>query len=103
MPDMSQISIVSGTTARDSNSEISFDTHTTKCVQTRTRQQAVDTDAYMDKPAIARANIAATADKPDGSPEYSRMLKDYVCFPPVTPPHSPSPIRPTLCLPTLVH
>ena len=46
---------------------------------TQSRPQALDTDLYIDKPGIARANRAVSAETPLGSVSYSERYKDYVC------------------------
>jgi len=50
-----------------------------ECPPTQYRPQAVDTDLYIDKPSIARANRAVSTEKPQGSVSYSERYKDYVC------------------------
>ncbi|KAL2256688.1 hypothetical protein VTK26DRAFT_1304 [Humicola hyalothermophila] len=56
---------------------IDFDTAVRKCPVTSERNQASDAEAFITKPAIARANLAVSAAAPDGSPESRNQFKDY--------------------------
>ncbi|KAK0625144.1 Caleosin related protein-domain-containing protein [Bombardia bombarda] len=56
---------------------INFDLSAGRAPATNERQQAIDADSFIEKPAIARANIAPSSARPDGSAEYARGLKDY--------------------------
>lgn len=66
----------SSPTAHGDN-HIDFDVVAAKCPVTSKRRQATDADAFINKPAIARANLAVSAGKPDGSPESRNQFKDY--------------------------
>jgi hypothetical protein len=57
-----------------------FDTAASHCPPTAARKQAANVDAFLSKPGIARANIAASTAAPDGSPESVVKYKDYVSF-----------------------
>lgn len=57
---------------------VDFDLAAPKCPSTSSRKQAVDTDAFITKPSIARANLAVSTAQPEGSPESHNQFKDYV-------------------------
>ncbi|GAB1317057.1 hypothetical protein MFIFM68171_07267 [Madurella fahalii] len=56
---------------------VDFEVAAPKCPPTTRRRQAVDTDAFITKPSIARANLAVSTAQPDGSPESRNQFKDY--------------------------
>ncbi|KAL2018110.1 hypothetical protein VTK56DRAFT_1240 [Thermocarpiscus australiensis] len=66
----------SSPTARGDGS-IDFDVAAAKAPPTKERKQAIDTDAFIQKPSIARANLAVSTSKPEGSPESHNQFKDY--------------------------
>lgn len=80
MPSAPTVSGGSSPTAHGENS-IDFDTEAPKCPLTGQRKQAADTDAFIRKPSIARANLAVSTSKPDGSLESHSRFKDYVSSP----------------------
>lgn len=56
-----------------------FDHTAPNCPATSERQQATTADAFVGKPAIARANLAVSADVPEGSAKSKKGdVKDYV-------------------------
>lgn len=57
---------------------IDFDVAALKCPPTVRRKQAIDADAFISKPSIARANLAVSTAQPEGSPESRDQFKDYV-------------------------
>ncbi|KAK4152186.1 Caleosin related protein-domain-containing protein [Chaetomidium leptoderma] len=66
---------------------LTFDTTAARCRQTSQRRQATDADAFIPKPAIARANLAVSTAAPDGSPEsrgqrmrQHTVLQQHVLF-----------------------
>ncbi|KAK3347420.1 Caleosin related protein-domain-containing protein [Neurospora tetraspora] len=65
--------------AIDGSQGVDFATAVPKCPPTAERPQAPDIDAIIDKPSIARANLAVSTEQPEGSPEYvdTLNLKDY--------------------------
>ncbi|KAK3388483.1 Caleosin related protein-domain-containing protein [Sordaria brevicollis] len=58
---------------------VNFATAVPKAPPTAERPQATDIDAIIDRPSIARANLAPSTEKPEGSREYvdSLNLEDY--------------------------
>lgn len=80
MPSKSQFG---GSSPTNVDNTIDFDVSVSKCPPTAQRKQAIDTDAFINKPAIARANLAVSTSTPDGSPESRNQFKDYVrpCLP----------------------
>ncbi|KAK3313977.1 Caleosin related protein-domain-containing protein [Apodospora peruviana] len=54
-----------------------FDTTAAHCPATLQRPQAINADAFIDKPGIARATLAVSEFKPDGSANYSRGFRDH--------------------------
>ncbi|KXX74146.1 putative peroxygenase 3 [Madurella mycetomatis] len=59
------------------DSAVDFDVAALKCPPTIRRKQAVDADAFISKPSIARANLAVSTAQPGGSPESRDQFKDY--------------------------
>ncbi|KAK0610968.1 Caleosin related protein-domain-containing protein [Immersiella caudata] len=55
---------------------VDIDTVAAQCGVTK-RQQAVYADASIRKPAIARANVAVSAEHPEGIDEYTEQFEDY--------------------------
>lgn len=49
-----------------------------ECAETQLRVPAVNADLYIEKPGVARANQAVSAETPQGSVSYSERYKDYV-------------------------
>jgi hypothetical protein len=46
---------------------------------TEERVPAVNADDNINKPGVARANLAPSKEKPSGSTEFAEKYKDYVC------------------------
>ncbi|KAK3319643.1 Caleosin related protein-domain-containing protein [Cercophora scortea] len=59
------------------NGTIDFDLSAPQCPATLARQQALHADAFIDQPSIARANIAASTQRPNGSMEYSYIHRHH--------------------------
>ncbi|KAK0648176.1 Caleosin related protein-domain-containing protein [Cercophora newfieldiana] len=53
-----------------------FDTVAAQCSATK-RQQALNADGSIRKPAIARANVAVSTERPDGIEAYTEQFEDY--------------------------
>jgi hypothetical protein len=63
------------------NLTLPFDHTVPNCPATAERQQAALADAFIAKPGIARANLAVSADMPEGSATSKRAaVRDYVRF-----------------------
>lgn len=63
------------------NLTLPFDHTAPNCPATAERQQAALADAFVAKPGIARANLAVSADMPEGSAASKRgAVKDFVGF-----------------------
>jgi hypothetical protein len=63
------------------NLTLPFDYTVPNCPATAERQQAALADAFIAKPGIARANLAVSADMPEGSATSKRAaVRDYVRF-----------------------
>jgi peroxygenase len=63
------------------SSTLPFDHTVPNCPATSERQQATGSDAFLEKPGIARANLAVSAEVPDGSPtSKGAAMRDYVRF-----------------------
>ncbi|KAM7205143.1 Caleosin related domain containing protein [Naviculisporaceae sp. PSN 640] len=57
---------------------VNFDLSAAKAPVTAQRKQAVDAEAYIERPSIARANLAVSSSHSNGSEgEYADNLKDY--------------------------
>lgn len=56
---------------------VDFDVASARCPSTTQRKQALDVDTVVPKPFVARANLAVSTEKPDGS-AGSEKLRDYV-------------------------
>jgi hypothetical protein len=54
-----------------------FAVEAANCPQTIERKQAADADAFLPKPSIARANIAVSTAKPEGTVEAEEKFRDY--------------------------
>jgi len=67
-----------------------FDTVAAQCKATN-RQQAIDADDVIRKPAVARANVAVSTDHPEGIETYTEQFEDYVSTAPAAPMHSANP------------
>ncbi|KAK3290200.1 Caleosin related protein-domain-containing protein [Chaetomium fimeti] len=60
------------------SSTLPFDHTVPNCPATSERQQATGSDAFLEKPGIARANLAVSAEVPDGSPtSKGAAMRDY--------------------------
>ncbi|KAK4108277.1 Caleosin-domain-containing protein [Canariomyces notabilis] len=66
-----------GSSPTTNGDPVDFDVAAPRCPPTSRRKQAVDTDAFISKPSIARANLAVSMAKPEGSPESQNKFKDY--------------------------
>lgn len=61
-------------------SDIDFDITVANCPPTH-RVPAIHADEYIEKPGIARGNLAASTDNPHGDEEYSRKYRKFVSTP----------------------
>lgn len=46
--------------------------------ETSSRTQAINTDRFVEKPSVARANVAVCAETPYGRSKYAQAHSDYV-------------------------
>lgn len=58
-------------------SDIDFDITVANCPPTK-RVPAIHADEYIEKPGIARGNLAASTDSPHGDEEYSKRHRNFV-------------------------
>lgn len=58
-------------------SDIDFDITVANCPPTK-RVPAIHADEYIQKPGIARGNLAASTDSPHGDEEYSKKHRNFV-------------------------
>lgn len=49
-----------------------------KAPVTRMRQGRIDTDRYIERPYLPRANVAPSAEHPDGSVYHAEKYSSYV-------------------------
>lgn len=61
-------------------SDIDFDISVANCPPTQ-RVPAIHADEYIEKPGIARGNLAASTDSPHGDEEYSSKYRKFVSSP----------------------
>lgn len=61
--------------------EAMLPTSAANCPVSAARTPAVDAQLYIDRPGVARANIAVSSDAPCGSPGCSEANKDLVGLP----------------------
>ena len=47
---------------------------------TSERLPAIYANQFIDNPGVARGNVAASVDTPDGDREWAGKVKDYVCY-----------------------
>lgn len=45
---------------------------------TKTRQCRINTDKFIERPYLARASVAPSAEHPDGSTRHAEQYSDYV-------------------------
>lgn len=58
--------------------EKGFATRAENSPVTYSRVQALSLDQYLEKPAIARANVAVSKESPNGKTYHAKALSDYV-------------------------
>ncbi|KAK3936724.1 putative peroxygenase 3 [Diplogelasinospora grovesii] len=68
----------SSTVASDTHDNgIDFDVVAANCKVTNERRQALDVENFVQRPSIARANLAVATEKPEGSVDFSGEYGDY--------------------------
>ncbi|KAK3367977.1 Caleosin related protein-domain-containing protein [Podospora didyma] len=60
----------SGASSPTATGDINFDVAASQCPVSTTRKQAVDIDAFIDRPSVARANVAPSTQNPHGSVDF---------------------------------
>jgi hypothetical protein len=63
---------------KDSTNNVDFALSVKHCPPSQTRVPHADLDKYIDKPGLARANLAVSTDAPNGSAGHATKYKDYV-------------------------
>ncbi|KAK3690397.1 Caleosin related protein-domain-containing protein [Podospora appendiculata] len=54
-----------------------FDLSAAQCPETSERRLALDADTFIEQPGIARANVAVSTQRPEGSFQYSYMHRNH--------------------------
>ncbi|KAK1779642.1 Caleosin related protein-domain-containing protein [Copromyces sp. CBS 386.78] len=74
--------VVNAVEAVEGRQGVDFATAVPKCPPTAERPQATSIDAIIDKPGIARANLAVSTERPQGSSAYvdTLNLQDYTAL-----------------------
>lgn len=63
--------------------DVDFSVSVTKAEVTQSRPLATDVDREISHPALARANVAASRESPNGTTDYSHRYQHYVSLSPV--------------------
>ncbi|RYP10770.1 hypothetical protein DL764_000466 [Monosporascus ibericus] len=66
------------TVKKNESDPVSFALAAPKCPVTYERKLALDADQFLEKPSIARANVAVSDEAPYGQSDYARKYSNYV-------------------------